>query len=303
MSLRTTPLFAESWSVAYRRKKPGGILTDQDSPFTVIANDPRYWAADPMVFQQDGKTYIFAELYDYSRYRGIIGVTEYDGKGFTGWVPVLVEDTHLSYPFVFREGKQIYMIPENRAGRQLAVYRAVEFPYTWERCKIIREDVEWVDTTLIPWEDGFLGYTESMREPLTDLKLRLDRDLNLLSWEPLPDGGDNRHRCGGPMFLHDGKLVLVNQDCAEDYGQALFFRVCDPDTQQELQTLRLTPQQLRLDRKLFLQGMHTYSCAGDFEVIDLKTRRLVPMNLYYRIKNKLCRAFAKHQSKSGRNSP
>lgn len=287
MNLRTTPLFAESWSVAYRRKPAGSILSDHATPFAIIPNSPRYWAADPMVFQYEGKTYIFAELYDYSIYRGIIGVTEFDGKRFGQWTPVLTEDTHLSYPFVFQQGNEVYMIPENRYGLKLAVYRAVEFPYTWERCKVIREDIEWVDTTLIPEGDGYLGFTESMRQPMTDYCLRLDRELAITRCEPLAQGGDGRHRCGGPMFRHGGELVWVTQDCVEDYGQALFFRVCDPDTLEERQSLRLTPQQLTFDRKLFLQGMHTYSAAGDFEVIDIKTRRLAPRNLYYRTAGKI----------------
>lgn len=303
MNLRTTPLFAESWSVAYRRKTPGSILTDRDTPFTLIPNDRRYWAADPMVFQHGEKTYIFAELYEYASYRGIIGVTEFDGERFGPWTPVLREDTHLSYPFVFQHGTDICMIPENRYGGKLAVYRAVDFPYTWERWKIIREDIEWVDTTLIPTDDGYLGFTESMRQPLTDYRIRLDRDLNLTECTPDSAGADNRHRCGGPVFRHNGKLVRVTQDCVEDYGQALFFRSCDPETLAQDREIRLTPHQLRLDRKLFLQGMHTYSAAGDFEVIDLKTRRLVPRNLYYRVKGKLHGLLAAHKSKSGRNAP
>lgn len=287
MNLRTTPIFAESWSVAYRRKTPGSILSDRETPFSVIPNDPHYWAADPMVFQHDGKTYIFAELYDYSLFRGIIGVSEFDGEKFGKWTPVLTEPTHLSYPFLFRLGDEICMIPENRYGHVLSVYRAVDFPYTWERCKIIRDDVEWVDTTLIPDGKEFWGYTESMTQPMTDLRLRLDSELNLLSCEPVRDGADNCHRCGGPMFMHEGKLVWVTQDCVEDYGQALFFRFCDPKTGQEESVVRLTPHQLRLDQRLSLDGMHTYSAAGDFEVIDLKTRRLVWRNFYYRLTGKI----------------
>lgn len=303
MNLRTTPLFAESWSVAYRRKTPGSILTDWDTPFVLIPNDRRSWAADPMVFRHEGKTYIFAELYDYASYRGVIGVTEFDGERFGPWTEVLREDTHLSYPFVFSRGKEIYMIPENRFGGKLSAYRAVEFPYTWECCKIILEDVEWVDTTLIPDGDGYLGFTESLRQPMTDYRIRLDRELDLVECTPDISGSDNCHRCGGPMFRHEGKLVRVTQDCADDYGQALFFRICDPETLAEEYSVRLTPHQLRLDRKLFLQGMHTYSTAGDFEVIDLKTRRLIPLNLYYRIRSKLNWLLLMLKPKSGRKSP
>lgn len=295
MNLRTTPLFAESWSIAYRRKAPGSILSDWETPFLLIPNSSRYWAADPMVFQHEGKTYIFAELYDYSLSRGIIGVTEFDGKQFTEWTPVLTEDTHLSYPFIFRSEEEIYMIPENRYGNQLSAYRAVEFPYIWEKYKVIRDGIEWVDTTLIPDGDGYWGYTESMAKPLADYRLHLDRELNITRCELVAQSGDSRHRCGGPLFMQNGKLVWVTQDCVEDYGQALFFRICDPVTGAEESAVRIAPHQLSFDRRFFLQGMHTYSASGDFEVIDIKTRRLVPRNLFYRTFGKLRWLLMRHR--------
>ena len=80
MSLSDTSLFAESWNVAFRLKKQGSIFEDLDSRFMIIPNSLRYWAADPMVFTYKNNTYVFAELYDYVRCRGILGYTKYDGK-------------------------------------------------------------------------------------------------------------------------------------------------------------------------------------------------------------------------------
>ena len=127
--LHNTPLYAESWNVAFRRKPQGTILTDRKTPFVVIPNSLRYWAADPMVFTHEGRTYIFAELYDYTLYRGVIGVTEYLGDSrFSPWTPIIREDFHMSYPYVFRVGKDVYMIPETTRRNALLLYRAVEFP-------------------------------------------------------------------------------------------------------------------------------------------------------------------------------
>ena len=195
------------------------------------------------------------------------------------------------------------MLPENMHGGRLALYRAVDFPDRWECCKVLREGIEWVDTTLYPVEDGYMGCTESMEEPMTDYRLHLDRELNITHISPVEHASDNRHRCGGPMFPHGDKLVWVTQDCVEDYGQALFFRTCDPQTLAEASAVRITPHELRFDQELLLQGMHTYSAAGDFEVIDLKTRRLVWRNLYHRTVGKLRRVVRKKLSKFGRTKP
>ena len=34
--LKNTPLFAESWNVAFRKKETGAILTDRNTPFYII---------------------------------------------------------------------------------------------------------------------------------------------------------------------------------------------------------------------------------------------------------------------------
>jgi hypothetical protein len=45
---------------------------------------------------------------------------------------VLERSYHLSYPFIFRWGSDIFMIPETSDNRTVEVYRAVEFPGKWE---------------------------------------------------------------------------------------------------------------------------------------------------------------------------
>ena len=60
--LKETSLYAESWNVAWRKQGVGSILKDKKTEFTVIKNSFRYWAADPFLFEYEGKKYIFAEL-------------------------------------------------------------------------------------------------------------------------------------------------------------------------------------------------------------------------------------------------
>lgn len=48
-----TALFAESWNVAWRKKNRESILTDKITPFAIIKNSFRYWAADPFLFEHE----------------------------------------------------------------------------------------------------------------------------------------------------------------------------------------------------------------------------------------------------------
>src|SRR5207248_10692612 len=61
---------------------------------------------------------------------------------------VLDTGYHLSYPFVFAYGNQIYMIPESGDVRETRLYRAMKFPHNWE-CEGVLLDVEGYDATLL----------------------------------------------------------------------------------------------------------------------------------------------------------
>ena len=277
--LHRTALYAESWNVAFRRTPQGGILTDRDTPFCVIPNAMRYWAADPMVFSHGGDTFIFAELYDYVLRRGGFGVSRFLNNGTFGpWQPILQEPFHLSYPYVFRSGDEIFMVPESTQRKALLVYRAVEFPLRWELHKVIREDVQWADTSVVPVKDGFAAMTQSYEQeaPCT-LSVRLDRELNITEWVRLQGRVWTVARPGGRPFCHRDAVWHIFQDCREDYGKALYF--CAEDGQE----VYLKPDDLRFDRNMVLDGMHTYSATEGFEVIDFKTRRLNLLNLLFRL--------------------
>lgn len=72
----------EFWTIAYRIRLHGQtILDDMDSPFTAIPNVWRYYRADPFLFERDGRTFLFAEMYDRLLRRGVIGCCELGKEG------------------------------------------------------------------------------------------------------------------------------------------------------------------------------------------------------------------------------
>lgn len=286
MNIRRTPLYAESWNVAFRNTASGDILTNKDELFHIIPNSRRYWAADPMVFEYDNSIYIFAELYDYTKRRGIIGVTEFDGKKFGKWKPVITEKFHMSYPYIFKHNEKIYMIPETSEANKLFLYVCVDFPYNWKLEKVICSDVKLVDTSIIKSDDSFIGFTESINDEIHDYKIILSDNFEMIKKEEISDSGNGEMRCGGKVFKHNHSVVRVCQDCKNDYGEALIFRICDNDFNQ-LTSKRIIPTDFSYDKTILLDGMHTYSSIENMEVIDIKTRRFSVLNLIFRILNKI----------------
>ena len=291
--LHNTPLYAESWNVAFREKPAGTILEDTETPFTVIPNHFRYWAADPFVVRWEEKTYIFAELYDYILRRGVLGYCEIAGGKAGKWKSVILEDYHLSYPCLMERAGKLYLMPESGEGEVLTVYEAVHFPYKWEK-RLLRGGVKFADTTPIPFSRNHLALTHRVDDPknprltLIDLENKL-QDREIEKREPL------RSRPAGHFFEKDGQWIRpaqVSRDIGAGYGKGLVFCRCSLGenlgySETELREIR--PEELSYDRAIFLDGMHTYNCSDQYEVIDIKTRRFNILNFIMRIAGKFLR--------------
>lgn len=289
--LKKTALYADSWNVAWRQAAPGTILTDQNPPFIIIENPLRYWAADPFVVEKDGKTYIFAELYDYIRCRGILGCCELVPGRKCRWEPIIVEPFHLSYPCILAHEGKTYLMPESGQDRSLLLYEAVEFPWKWKRVKPLRRGVCFADTT--PIGDDGLALTHEVSVP-TAPKLMLI-DLTGRCQDVLAENQDVlRSRPAGKPFCLDGRLIRPVQhswDFNQNYGKSLIFSsvTLDGSLCKEKAVTEIAPSDLNYSRPIYLDGMHTYNASTRFEVIDIKTRRFNLLNLAFRLLSKIRR--------------
>lgn len=286
-----TPLYAESWNVAIRKTNIGLLLEDRQTPFKIIKNDIRYWAADPFVVEHNGKVFIFAELYDYILCRGVVGYcTMVEGK-LSKWKPIIKEDYHLSYPCIIKDKDSWYIIPESGEGNELAIYEAIDFPEQWRKKKVIRQNVKFADTT--PFPDNITGkaLTHCVENPenprLVLINLSGDMDDSAVNAKPF------RSRPAGHMFMYDNVLIRpaqFSENCGNGYGKGIIFRKCqfeDENSYYETEIKVIKPEDLNYDRSIYLDGMHTYNASEHYEVIDIKTRRFNLLNLFMRIISKI----------------
>ena len=282
--LERSKLYAESWNVAWRKKQPSLLIGDCHTEFHVIKNSFRYWAADPFAFEENNELYIFAELYDYIRRRGILGFYKLTGEKSGKWIPIIVEDFHMSYPCIFRMGADIYIMPEANQGEQLFWYKATEFPYKWEKVKVLYKDVRYADTTpLLPGEyNHFVTY--EVTDPYHPKFIYLDTE-NPDNNQVLNFSNVELRRSAGSPFELNGKIFRPAQNCTDDYGKGLIFyedTIINESVFEEYEVKRVFSEELTFDHKIFLDGMHTYNISENYEVIDIKTRRLNVLNLLSR---------------------
>ena len=95
-----------------------------------VPND-EFWA-DPFLYKYEDEYYVFFENYSYKTGLGKISCGKVKDNEFVKIVDVLNFNYHLSYPFVFEEDGEIYMMPETGQNKRLEIYKCINFPDKWE---------------------------------------------------------------------------------------------------------------------------------------------------------------------------
>jgi hypothetical protein len=257
----------EEWFVAARRRGSG----DDFHRFDARAGED---FADPFAFEHDGETYVFFERLAPRAGRASIACVRVDHSGRPLERPrtVLAPDYHVSYPFVFRRGGEIYMIPESREHATVDLYRATDFPSHWVLEAHLLSGVRAVDATLL--EDAsqlwlFLNVAEPGASINDELHVYMSSAL-AGPWSPHrenPVVSDvARARPAGRIFRRDGMLIRPSQDCSSGYGRAIVLNRIDVLTASEY---RETPiERIEPDWAPGLVGTHTYNATDRLEVVD-----------------------------------
>ena len=181
------------------------------------------WAlADPFVIQRNGFWYVFFELFLCNTPNAVIGAAR--SKNLRDWEPigpVLDQPHHLSYPFVFEHGGQVYMMPESKSVKRVDLYRAVEFPNRWVFEKTLLRG-PYMDCSLVKHRGGywmFAGWRSYF--------LRLFYATNPLGpwkrhWLPIAKSYCKAStRPGGRPIQWNDQLIRFAQDNTDYYGQQL----------------------------------------------------------------------------------
>ena len=266
----------EHWRIAFRQLANDAVIERERWPqanWTQVPDDLQRYFADPFPFIENGRTYVFCEEYPYATRKGIISLFEIvDGKP-TSPRPVLERPYHLSYPFVFRRGSDIYMIPETSAVGRIELYRANAFPDQWTFERVLVENVIASDATLITWQGRdwlFASIAGEGGSTWDALGLFYADDL-FGQWSPHPLNPvliDARAaRPGGAMVVQKGRLCRVAQDCRALYGGGIVLADVERlDPEDYEQTVRAV---LGPPPGSGAVGAHTLNIAGEIETIDL----------------------------------
>ena len=265
-------------NVAIRPHKDEEIEEITNEKFYVLKNTWRYWCADPFVIERNGTTYIFMEIYDRITQHGEIGYRIWKNGKASKIHKCLKSEHHFSYPYVYSEDENIYMLPECYQSGKLIRYKATQFPDKWEKNEVLIEDTALCDTDVVDSEKGrFLLTTEVYGEPFRYDRLFL-YNWNGVEWvktndDPVVSGLD-KARNGGAVFENFGRIIRPAQNCEDSYGSALRFfeiNVISENEYKETEICSLEAKDVKLkNMPNCFDGIHTYNTNGKYDVIDLR---------------------------------
>jgi hypothetical protein len=239
----------------------------------------RFWA-DPFLWAKDSKIWCFVEEFEFAHNRGHIAAIEI-GKAQLKSTPVLVEDFHLSFPFVFQYKDEIFMCPESSEARQIRIYRAVEFPHRWQLVRIIMHDVCAADSMLFPKGDKWWMLTNIEKSTVgtycEELYLFYANSPLDEEWLPHPRNPikiDCRGGRNAGLIVDQGTIYRVGQRQGFDqYGEGLSvykIECINKDVYKERLIWQISP-----DFRRGLLGVHHLSGIRDITAIDHVSWKLV----------------------------
>ena len=263
---------AYKWCIAVRTRSGLRRYDDPEDFRLLVCPEDRFYA-DPFLFERDGRTFLFFEDFRYAEGRAVISCCELglDGRPVRPF-EVLRLPYHLSYPFVFEDDGEIYMLPETRENRTVELYRATRFPDEWVADTVLMNDVNVVDSTIHKAAGKYWMFAS-----VSDGKYSNCDELSLFfadalrgPWLPHPRNpllsDVRRARPAGGLFAEDGKLMRPAQDCGKAYGYALVFaeilKMSESEYEERIVS-RLNPEVIP-----HCTATHTYNRTARFEVVD-----------------------------------
>ena len=305
----TTNIFVQE-GVPHISSNKKSVLEMRRSRWYDLFN-PTLMQADPFLFVKDNTLYLFYEDMGFSHGGGRI-MMRYttDLQKWSRPVEITHEsDCHFSYPYVFDDNGEVYMMPETGREHEIRLYKAYNGnPADFRFYKKIlerpeRERIElkfdYADSCIYKKDGVYYLFTSYFKNDKYYLELyvsdSLDRNYKKHPMSPVCTG--NKYgRCGGSLIDYEGHLYRVAQDCENEYGGQIHLLEIE-----ELTPTRFKEHLLKenvLPREIYKEGGHQLNFAY------FKGKTIVATDIKYhcsffleRVRLKLCRFLHIHGRK------
>ena len=212
--------YNEKWTLGFG---VGSFINNRIEELVIIKMPKGEFWADPFLFKYGTTNYVFFERFPFKEKKGLIscGIFDTVTKTINNVSDVLTLPYHLSYPFVFEEDNDIYMIPECSENKGIEVYRALQFPNKWELYSVAFKEQSLVDTIYYCDLEGNKWLFATLSDSDVDMHCTV---LNIYKIDSLQFNKIESHRKNpiiidstyarnaGRIYIENGKLYRVAQN-------------------------------------------------------------------------------------------
>ncbi len=284
--------YSEYWKVLV--KESNSLNLNFNLKSLEINNSIRYWYADPFLFTYKSNYYLFVEVFDKFSNKGHIGYFNLTKKS-NKHKSIIIDKNHLSYPFIFKYKKSIYLIPESSESHSITLYKSYNFPNKWKKVKSILNNISAVDTNILFYKKNIYLITSILgKDNLSSERVYLlNEEFRIIKLLKYSRRFSYFSRNAGMFFKHKSRLIRPTQLSSKNsYGKGIRLSFIDKFLQfKSLININYSSIVYKNSNHV---GFHTISKLGKFLAVDIKYSKrnnffvkLYLILLYYikRIKN------------------
>jgi len=261
-----------NWAIAYCFNDNWDNL--EFRKFKKIKNPPNRFYADPFVICENGLNICFVEDYNYSEAKAKISAIQITTNGYVELGTVIEEPFHMSYPFIFRNGGDLFMCPETHQIGEIRLYKCIEFPLRWVFYKTIMKDVSASDTNIFYLNNKWWMLTNidtaGVGDHCSELHLFFSDSLDNNVWMTHPSNpiffSPLKARNGGLLMKNDNLFRVFQVQGFDNYGESMsvakITEVSEHKYNEEV-VFDISPSFFKN-----LKGTHTFSNHSNLNTID-----------------------------------
>ncbi len=237
---------ADPWSIGiFAGRDPFHLVAPAHIPNPVLMREDIFdvvaaFIADPFLLYYDGVWHLFFEVLNQVAQKGEIGWASSDDTiAWTYRGIVLREPYHLSYPYVFEHGGDVFMVPETLGAASVRLYRGEPFPTRW----VYQRDLipaSLADPSMLFFQGKWWLFACPRPNHHDALSLYWANALTG-PWiahplNPLIHDDQRNARPAGRVLVDQGRAYRLAQDCVARYGhQVRAFEITILTDQQYLE--------------------------------------------------------------------
>lgn len=247
----------------------GMILKDFKSEKDIFKFNQIEIKADPFLFVHNETLYLFYEEKLRKSKGYIMMASTKDLKNWTEPVLILQESFHLSFPFVFANNDEVYLMPETEEVGEIRLYRFCDESLTKLKFVKVLKKGKFVDSSIITADDKYYLFTSD-----SEFNQRVFVAENLLgNYKEHPSSpiyiGRDFGRNAGAIFEYQGVFYRPSQDCSRLYGNNVSLHQIEELTTDSINEKLYIKNLLNRNIPFYAFGGH------QFNVVEFKDKIIV----------------------------